>query len=216
MAVPAEHVRKLREMTGAPMMECKKALEEANGDPELAFTILRKRGQASAAKKAGRTAAEGLVGYYIHPGSKIGVIVEVNCETDFVARTDEFQQLAHDLAMQICAAAPRFIRKEDVTPDVLEQERAILRDQAASSGKPPEKLDQIVEGKLRKFFEENCLYEQHFIKDPAGTLTVRELITSKIAKFGENITVRRYSRFKVGEGIGKAASESAPPGEVAQ
>ncbi|PYV24358.1 MAG: translation elongation factor Ts [Acidobacteria bacterium] len=216
MAVPAEHVRKLREMTGAPMMECKKALEEANGDPELAFTILRKRGQASAAKKAGRTAAEGLVGYYIHPGSKIGVIVEVNCETDFVARTDEFQQLAHDLAMQICAAAPRFIRKEDVTPDVLEQERAILRDQAASSGRPPEKLDQIVEGKLRKFFEENCLYEQHFIKDPAGTLTVRELITSKIAKFGENITVRRYSRFKVGEGIGKAASESAPPGEVAQ
>ena len=216
MAVPAEHVRKLREMTGAPMMECKKALEEANGDPELAFTILRKRGQASAAKKAGRTAAEGLVGCYIHPGSKIGVIVEVNCETDFVARTDEFQQLAHDLAMQICAAAPRFIRKEDVTPDVLEQERAILRDQAASSGKPPEKLDQIVEGKLRKFFEENCLYEQHFIKDPAGTLTVRELITSKIAKFGENITVRRYSRFKVGEGIGKAASESAPPGEVAQ
>ena len=197
-------------------MECKRALEEANGDPELAFTILRKRGQASAAKKAGRTAAEGLVGYYIHPGSKIGVIVEVNCETDFVARTDEFQQLAHDLAMQICAAAPRFIRKEDVTPDVLEQERAILRDQAPSSGKPPEKLDQIVESKLRKFFEENCLYEQHFIKDPAGTLTVRELITSKIAKFGENITVRRYSRFKVGEGIGKAASESAPPGEVAQ
>jgi len=216
MAVPAEHVRKLREMTGAPMMECKKALEEANGDTELAFTILRKRGQASAAKKAGRTAAEGLVGYYIHPGSKIGVIVEVNCETDFVARTDEFQQLAHDLAMQICAAAPRFIRKEDVTPDVLEQERAILRDQAASSGKPPEVLDRIVEGKLGKFFEENCLYEQHFIKDPAGTLTVRELITSKIAKFGENITVRRYSRFKVGEGIGKTASESAPPGEVAQ
>ena len=216
MAVPAEHVRKLREMTGAPMMECKKALEEANGDPELAFTILRKRGQASAAKKAGRTAAEGLVGCYIHPGSKIGVIVEVNCETDFVARTDEFQQLAHDLAMQICAAAPRFIRKEDVTPDVLEQERAILRDQAASSGKPPEVLDRIVEGKLGKFFEENCLYEQHFIKDPAGTLTVRELITSKIAKFGENITVRRYSRFKVGEGIGKTASEPASPEEAAQ
>ena len=216
MAVPAEHVRKLREMTGAPMMECKKALEEANGDPELAFTILRKRGQASAAKKAGRTAAEGLVGYYIHPGSKIGVIVEVNCETGFVARTDEFQQLAHDLAMQICAAAPRFIRKEDVTPDVLEQERAILRDQAASSGKPPEVLERIVEGKLGKFFEENCLYEQHFIKDPAGTLTVRELITSKITKFGENITVRRYSRFKVGEGIGKTASEPASPEEAAQ
>src|SRR5437773_5385201 len=216
MAVSPEQVKKLREISGAPMMECKKALEEAGGDPERAYTILRKRGQASAAKKAGRVASEGLVGSYVHAGSKLAVIVEVNCETDFVARTDEFQQLAHDLAMQICAAAPRFIRKEDVTPDVLEQERAILRDQAASSGKPPEKLDQIVEGKLRKFFEENCLYEQHFIKDPAGTLTVRELITSKIAKFGENITVRRYSRFKVGEGIGKAASESAPPGEVAQ
>src|SRR5436853_5429014 len=148
MAVPAEHVRKLHEMTGAPMMECKKALEEANGDTELAFTILRKRGQASAAKKAGRTAAEGLVGCYIHPGSKIGVIVEVNCETDFVARTDEFQQLAHDLAMQICAAAPRFIRKEDVTASLLDKEKEFLREQAAATGKTPENAERFVAGTL--------------------------------------------------------------------
>ena len=207
MAVPADRVKKLREMTGAPMMECKKALEEANGDLDLAVTVLRKRGQASAAKKAARVAAEGLVGSYIHPGSKIGVIVEVNCESDFVARTGEFQELAHDLAMQICATDPRFIRKEDVTPEVLEREREILRDQAAGSGKPPEVLNRIVEGRLAKFFEESCLYEQHFIKDPTGTQTIGDLITSKIAKFGENITVRRYSRFKVGEGVSKASSD---------
>jgi elongation factor Ts len=208
MAVPSELVKRLRETTGAPMMECKKALEEANGDLDSAFTILRKRGQASAEKKAGRVAAEGLVGCYIHPGSRIGVIVEVNCETDFVARTDEFQQLAHDLAMQICATAPRFIRKEDVTADVLEREKAILREQAIDSGKPEKAAEAMVAGRLAKFFEESCLYEQHFIKDMAGTLTVRDLITSKIAKFGENIAVRRYSRFKVGEGISKSASES--------
>jgi elongation factor Ts len=206
MAVPAELVRKLREMTGAPMMECKKALEESNADMDQAVTILRKRGQASAAKKAGRVAAEGLVGSYIHPGSKIGVIVEVNCETDFVARTEEFQELAHDLAMQICATNPQFISKEDVTPDVLEREKEILREQAAVSGKPAAVLDRIVEGRLAKFFEENCLYEQHFIKDPTGAQTIRELIASKIAKFGENITVRRYARFKVGEGISKPGS----------
>jgi len=214
MPVPAEHVKKLREMSGAPMMECKKALEESGGDLEHAFTILRKRGQASAAKKAGRVATEGLVGSYIHPGSKIGVIVEVNCETDFVARTEEFQQLAHDLARQICATDPRFLRKEDVTPEVLERERAILREQAAASGRPEAMLNRIVEGKMTKFFEENCLYEQHFIKDSAGTLTVRDLIASKIAKFGENITVRRYSRFKVGEGIAKPASGPDPSEEA--
>ena len=203
------------------MMECKKALEECGGDLEQGVVILRKRGQASAAKKAGRVAAEGLVGSYIHPGSKIGVIVEVNCETDFVARNEEFQELAHDLAMQVCATDPRFIRKEDVTPDVLEREKEILREQAAASGKPVNTLDRIVEGRLRKFYEENCLYEQHFIKDPAGTLTVRELITSKIAKFGENITVRRFARFKVGEGMGKAgpdgsgAAEVVPPADAA-
>ena len=205
MAVKAEEVKKLREASGAPMMECKKALEEAEGDPEKAFTILRKRGQASAAKKASRVATEGLVGHYIHPGSKIAVIVEVNCESDFVARTEEFQQLTHDIAMQVCATDPKFIRREDVTSEVLDQEKAILRDQAAASGKPAAVLDRMVEGRLAKFYEENCLYDQHFIKDPAGSQTVRELIETKIAKFGENITVRRFARFKVGEGLSKPA-----------
>jgi len=207
MNIPLETIKKLREMSGAPMMECKRALEETAGDPEKAFTVLRKRGQASAAKKAGRPANEGLVGSYIHPGARIGVIVEVNCETDFVARNEEFRQFAHDLAMHICAADPRFIRKEDVTPEILEREREILRAQALSSGKQEAVLDRIVEGRLAKFFEESCLYEQHFIKDPAGSLTIRELINSKIAKFGENITVRRFSRFKVGEELAKASND---------
>ena len=209
MGVRPEDVKKLREMSGAPMMECKKALEEANGDVDKGFTILRKRGQAAAAKKAGRVAAEGLVGSYVHPGSKIAVIIEVNCETDFVARTEEFQEFAHDLAMQVCATDPRYIRKEDVTPDVLEREREVLRAQASTSGKPAPVVEKMVEGRIGKFLEENCLYEQHFIKDLSGSQTVGELITSKIAKFGENITVRRFARFKVGEGITKPASESA-------
>jgi elongation factor Ts len=212
MSVPSELVKKLREMSGAPMMDCKKALEETHGDVEQAFTVLRKRGIASAAKKAGRVASEGVVGAYIHAGGKIGVVVEVNCETDFVARNEEFQQLVHDLAMQICATDPRFIRKEDVSAEVLQREREILREQAAGTGKPPEVLDRIVEGKLGKFYEDNCLYEQHFIKDTAGTLTVGELIASQIAKFGENITVRRFARFKVGEGLAKASVESASAG----
>jgi len=207
MSVSLELVKKLREMSGAPMMECKKALDEAQGDLEQAFTVLRKRGQATAAKKAGRLATEGQVGSYIHAGGKIGVIVEVNCESDFVARNDEFQQLVHDLAMQICATDPRFVRKEEVTPEVLEHEREVLRVQAAATGKPEAVLNRIVEGKLEKFYEDTCLYEQHFIKDLAGSLTVRELINSKIAKFGENITVRRFARFKVGEGLTKPASE---------
>lgn len=209
MAVRPEDVKKLREMSGAPMMECKKALDEANGDVDNAFTILRKRGQAAAAKKAGRVATEGLVGSYVHPGSKIAVIVEVNCETDFVARTEEFQELAHDLAMQVCATDPRYIRKEDVTPDVLEREREVLRAQAATSGKPAAVVEKMVEGRVGKFLEETCLYEQHFIKDLSGSQTISELIAAKIAKFGENITVRRFARFKVGEGITKPASESA-------
>jgi len=214
MSVRPEDVKKLREMSGAPMMECKKALEEADGDPERAYTILRKRGQATAEKKKGRVATEGLIGSYVHPGSKIAVIVEVNCETDFVARNEEFQQLAHDVAMQICATDPRFIRKEDVTAEILERERTILREQAAASGKPDAVLDRIVEGRMSKFFEDTCLYEQHFIKDQAGSVTVGELISSKIAKFGENIYVRRFSRFKVGEGITKPGSEA--PGEEAR
>jgi elongation factor Ts len=200
MSVPAELVKKLREASGAPLLECKKALEEAQGDPEKAFTLLRKRGQATAAKKAGRATSEGVVGAYIHAGGKIGVLVEVNCESDFVARNEEFQQLVHDLAMQICASDPRFIRKEDVTADVLKREKEILKEQAAALGKPEPVLDRIVEGRLGKFYEDSCLYEQHFIKDTTGALTIGELIASKIARFGENITVRRFARFKVGEG----------------
>ena len=209
MAVTAEEVKKLREMSGAPMMECKKALEEAAGNLEQAFTVLRKRGQASAAKKAGRTANEGIVGHYIHPGAKVAVIVELNCESDFVARTEEFQGLAHDIAMQICDTDPRFIRKEDVTTDVLEKEKEVLLSQATTSGKAEAVLNRIVEGRLAKFYEENCLYEQHFIKDLAGNQTVGELIQAKIAKFGENISVRRFARFKVGEAAARTAGEAA-------
>ncbi len=210
MGVSAGDVKKLREASGAPMMECKKALEEADGDFEKAFTVLRKRGQAAAAKKAGRTTSEGLIGTYVHPGSKIAVIVEVNCESDFVARNEEFAQLAHDLAMHICAADPKFIRKENIAPEILERERAILREQAAVSGKPPAVADKIVEGRLGKFYEENCLYEQRFIKDTSAATTVGELIATKIAKFGENITVSRYARFKVGERASWDGSENGP------
>jgi elongation factor Ts len=200
MSVSAEQVKKLREISGAPMLECKKALEEAGGDLEKAYTILRKRGQAVAAKKAGRVTSEGIVGSYIHAGGKMGVLIEVNCESDFVARTEEFQELVHDLAMQVCASDPRFVRKEDVTEEVLKKEKEILKDQAAASGKPEAVLERIAEGRLGKFYEETCLYEQHFIKDTTGAMTIGELINSKIAKFGENITVRRFARFKVGEG----------------
>jgi elongation factor Ts len=209
MSVSAEQVKKLREMSGAPMMECKRALDEAQGEMEQAFTILRKRGQAAAAKKAARVATQGFIGSYVHPGSQIAVIVEVNCESDFVARNEEFQELTHDVAMQICATDPRFIRKEDVTPEVLEREKEVLRAQAAASGKPEAVITRIVEGKLDKFYEDHCLYEQHFIKDAAGSATIRELINAKIAKFGENITVRRFARFKVGEGLSK--TDAATP-----
>jgi len=214
MSVPAELVKKLRETSGAPLLECKKALEEAQGDLEAAFTVLRKRGQATAAKKAGRVTSEGIVGAYIHAGGKMGVLVEVNCESDFVARNEEFQQLVHDIAMQICATDPRFIRKEDVTVEALERERQILKAQAAATGKPESVLDRIVEGRLGKFYEDNCLYEQHFIKDTTGSVTVGELIASKIAKFGENITVRRFARFKVGEGM--TAPAGGVPSEAAK
>jgi elongation factor Ts len=210
MSVSAEQVKKLREMSGAPMMECKRALDEAQGEMEQAFTILRKRGQATAAKKAGRTATQGLVGFYIHPGAQIGVIVEVNCESDFVARNEEFQEMTHDIAMQICATDPRFIRKEEVTPEVLEREKEVLRAQALASGKPEAVIIRIVDGKLEKFYEDNCLYEQHFIKDATGSTTIRDLINTKIAKFGENITVRRFARFKVGEGLNKPDSATTP------
>ncbi len=198
-------------MSGAPLMECKKALEAVGGDLEQAFTELRKRGQAAAAKKAGRVAAEGLIGTYVHTGSQIAVLAELNCESDFVARTDEFRELAHDIAMHICATDPKFIRKEDVDAAALERERSILRDQAAASGKPAAVIEKMIEGRLGKFYEENCLYEQHFIKDAAASQTIRELISSKIAKFGENIAVRRFARFKVGEGAIKEGAEASAP-----
>ncbi len=207
MKITAQQVKQLREQTGAPMMECKKALEEAKGKIEDAFTILRKRGKAAAAKRSGRATKEGLVGSYIHAGGKIGVIVEVNCESDFVARTPEFQALAHDLAMHIAAADPRFLQKDDVTDSVLEKEREVIRAQAESSGKPANVVERIVEGRVNKYYEEACLYEQHFVRDPAQT--IGEIITAKVAKFGENINVSRFSRFKIGEWDAASSSSTS-------
>jgi len=197
MAITAEQVKELREKTGAGMMECKKALSEANGDVSRAVTILRERGLAAADKKAGRQTREGLVASYIHAGGKLGVLVEVNCETDFVARTSDFQELVRDIAMQIAAANPLYVRREDVTEPELNGEREIYRKQAAGTGKPEQVIAKIVEGKLNKYYSEVTLYEQPFIKDPQ--ITVQELIKAKIAKVKENITVRRFARFKVGE-----------------
>lgn len=211
--ITAQLVKDLRERTGAGMMECKSALQEAKGDLAEAETVLRKRGIASAAKKASRATKQGLVGSYIHPGSQLGVLVEVNCESDFVARTDEFKQLVHDVAMQIAAADPQFIRKEDVTAAVLDKERNIQRARALAEGKPEKIVDKIVEGRLSKFYEEACLYEQPFIKE--NTLTVGQLIATKIAKTGENITVSRFSRFKLGDQNqpgGAAPPEPSPAG----
>jgi elongation factor Ts len=205
--ISAQAVKQLREQTGAGWMDCKAALAATGGNVEEAVAWLRKKGMASAQRKAGRATSEGVVGSYIHAGSKIGVLVEVNCETDFVARTDAFRQLVHDLAMHIAAAEPRFIRREQVTPDILAREREIYREQAIASGKPEKVVDRIVDGKLEKFYEENCLYEQHFIKD--DKITIKELIDSVIATTKENITVRRFARFKIGEPL--LVSE-APPG----
>jgi len=206
--IGADLVKQLREKTGAPLMECKKALQEARGDLAEAEVVLRKRGVASAAKKAGRTAGEGSVGSYIHAGGKIGVLVEVNCESDFVARTPDFQQLVHDLAMHIAAADPRYIRREEVPAEVLERERDIAR--ARAGAKPPNVIDRIVEGQLIKYYEEYCLLDQHFIKEP--NLSVSQLIAGRIAKMGENIVVRRFSRFKVGEQAAGAPAEPAAEG----
>ena len=202
--ITAQQVKELREKTGAPMMDCKAALTEAKGDMAEAETVLRKRGLASAQKRAGRATLEGMVGSYIHAGGKIGVMIELNCESDFVARTDEFQHLAHDLAMHIAAADPRYIRKEEVTPEILEKEKEIYRAQALASGKPEKVVDRIVEGKMEKFYEEVCLLEQHFVKDPGQT--VGQVVASCIGKLGENITVRRFSRFKVGEAGDRTAN----------
>ncbi|HWS55320.1 MAG TPA: translation elongation factor Ts [Pyrinomonadaceae bacterium] len=204
-------VKALREKTGAGMMECKKALTEAGGNEEQAVEILRKRGMATAGKKAGRVAAEGAVGSYIHMGGKVGVLVEVNCETDFVARTEQFQALVKDIAMHIAAAEPRFVSREEVAADVLDKEREIARAQARNdpknANKPDQVIDKIVEGRLNKFFEEAVLLDQPFVKDPAKT--VNELLTEKIAATGERITVRRFTRYKMGEGIAKREDDFA-------
>ena len=195
--ITAQMVKELREKSGAPMMDCKKALTEANGNLEEAIVVLRKRGMATAAKKATRTTSEGVVTSYIHAGGKIGVLLEVNCESDFVARTAEFQGLVHDIAMHIAAVDPRYVRKEDVTASDMEKERDIYRAQAAATGKPAPVIEKIVEGKMGKFYEEFCLLEQPFIKEQ--TLTIGQLIAQKVAKLGENISVRRFARFKIGE-----------------
>jgi len=208
--VSAQQVKELRDRTGAGFTACRDALVEAKGDVEQAINVLRKKGQAAAAKKAQRATSEGLVGCYIHAGGKIGVLVEVNCESDFVARTEDFQRLCHDVAMHIAALDPRFLRREEVTQEVLDREREIYREQAKATGKPDAVIEKIVNGKMEKFYEENCLYEQHFIKDE-GT-TVKELVDQAIAKMGENITIRRFSRFKVGE----ADATSRPPAATAE
>jgi elongation factor Ts len=195
--ITAAQVKELRDKTNAPMMDCKNALAEAEGDIEAAIVVLRKKGVATAAKKATRATSEGTVASYIHAGGKIGVLLEVNCESDFVARTDDFKQLVHDVAMHVAATDPRFIRKEDVTPEAFEREKDIFRAQAAATGKPPAVVEKIVEGKMGKFYEEVCLLEQPFIKDQ--TMTVHQLIAAVVGKLGENISVRRFARFKVGD-----------------
>jgi elongation factor Ts len=207
--ITAAAVKGLREKTGAGMMECKNALNEAGGNEEQAIEILRKRGLASAKKKEGRVAAEGAVGSYIHMGGKVGVLVEVNCETDFVARGEEFQQLVKDVAMHIAAAEPRFVSREEVPADALDKEREIARAQAKNdpknASKPDQVIDKIVEGRVAKYYEEAVLLDQPFVKDPAKT--VGDLVTEKSAKTGERIAIRRFARFKMGEGIEKRSDD---------
>jgi elongation factor Ts len=195
--IGASVVKELREKSGAPMGDCLKALQETKGDIEAAFVVLRKRGMASAAKKSSRSTNEGAVGNYIHAGGKIGVMVELNCESDFVARTDDFQDLLKDIAMHIAASDPRYVRPEDVTPEDLDREKEIYKAQAMASGKPENIAEKMVVGKMAKFYEEVCLLEQPFIKDQS--VSIKELIAQKVGKLGENITVRRFARFKVGD-----------------
>ena len=215
MEITAALVKDLRDRTGAGMMECKKALQEAKGDIGDAEVVLRKRGISSAGKKAGRATKQGLIGTYIHAGGQLGVMVEVNCESDFVARTDVFQELVHDVAMHIAAADPRYLRREDVPAAVLEKEKEIARARALLEGKPEKILDRIVEGRLSKFYEEVCLLDQPFVKE--ATLTIDQLVKTKVAKLGENIGVSRFVRFKVGDvAAAEAGGESAVAEPVAQ
>ena len=203
----AQEVKELREKTGAGMMDCKKALEEAKDDMEQAIVILRKKGLASAQKKSARVAAEGMIGHYIHAGGKLGVLVEVNCETDFAARNAEFQNLVKDISMHIAAQNPLYVRKEDVPAAELEKEKEIYKEQARASGKPEQIVDKIAEGKLGSYYQLVCLYDQPFVKDPAQT--VEQLINGLIGKIGENIRVRRFVRFKTGEGLEKRSTDLA-------
>lgn len=201
MAVNASAVKELREKTGAGMLDCKKALEETNGDLTKAIEFLREKGLAAAANKAGRIATEGVVESYIHGGGRIGVIVEINCETDFVAKTDQFKEFARDIAMHIAASSPRYVRREEVATEEIEKEKEILRAQALNEGKPEKIVEKMVEGRIGKFYEEFCLMEQSFIKDPDKTIAV--LLNEKISTIGENISIRRFVRYELGEGLEK-------------
>jgi len=205
--ISATQVKELREKTGAPMMDCKHALTEAKGDLEQAVVLLRKKGISVAGKKASRVTKEGAVASYIHAGGKIGVLLEVNCESDFVARTDDFKELVHDIAMHIAASDPKFVRKEDVTPADFAREKEIYLAQAVASGKPPNIAEKMVAGKMEKFYEEACLLEQPFIRDQ--TISIGQLVATKIGKLGENIAVRRFARFKVGE-VGETIAITKP------
>ncbi len=199
MAVTPQQVKELRERTGAGMMDCKRALDETGGDFDRAVALLRERGQAAAAKKAGRTAEEGLVASYIHPGGRVGTLIEVNCETDFVAKTDAFAELAHNLAMQVAAQAPRWVRRDDVPAAVVAEEQSRLRREAELEGKPAAVVEKIVDGRLARFYREHCLLEQPYVKDPDQT--VADLVQEHVARLGENIRVRRFARFERGEGL---------------
>jgi len=199
--ISASSVKELREKTGAGMMDCKKALGECGGDVQKAIDYLRQKGLAAAAKKADRVAADGAVGAYVHPGGKIGVLVEINCETDFVARTAEFQMLVKDIAMQVAAANPQYVRREEVSPQDLDKEKSIYRQQALETGKPEKVVDKIVDGKIQRFYSEVCLLEQAFIKDPDKK--VAEVVNDAIARLGENIQVRRFARYHLGEAVTK-------------
>ena len=201
MEISASSVKELREKTGAGMIDCKKALGECGGDVQKAIDYLRQKGLAAAAKKADRVAADGAVGAYVHPGGKIGVLVEINCETDFVARTAEFQMLVKDIAMQVAAANPKYVKREEVSPQDLDKEKSIYRQQALETGKPEKVVDKIVDGKIERFYSEVCLLEQAFIKDPDKK--VAEVVNDAIARLGENIQVRRFARYHLGEAVTK-------------
>lgn len=212
-AISASLVKELRERTGAGMMDCKKALAETNGDIEKAADYLREKGLAAAAKKAGRITAEGLVESYIHGAGRIGVLVEVNCETDFVAKTDDFKNFVRDIAMQVAAARPEYVDREEVPAEALEKERAILRAQALNEGKPEKIVDKMVAGRIEKYYKEVCLLDQPFIKNP--DITVKQMLTEKVAKIGENISIRRFTRYELGEGIEKRKYDLAAEVEAA-